>query len=71
MVAITNSRNYAVESKFVKKTFEHLFDIKRRETIRANQRKLNQHIKKEMKKAMRVITGGTNCKRRLKNTECK
>ena len=38
---------YATDSNLVKKAIEHLLDIKRRENIRANQRKLNAQERNE------------------------
>ena len=38
---------YATDIDFVKKAIEHLLDIKRRENIRANQRKLNVQKRNE------------------------
>ena len=38
---------YGTDSNLVKKAIEHLLDIKRRENIRANQKKLNVQERNE------------------------
>ena len=47
---------YATDSDSVKKAIEHLLDIKRRENIRANQRKLNVQERNE-KATTNIIAG--------------